>query len=294
MVKKENKREKEAIFIDFDGTLYDREKNGISIKNIETIKKARESGIEIYLCTGRSMASLKQLGATEKLKLDGWICVNGQEIYDEDLNILYSKIMNKEDTKNIIDYMQEHGKMAVIASTDKGFVLDNTNIYSYDSEKSLIELNEKYNTNWIKDDIDNHKVFNYSIIIDTEKITDAGLEEIEKMLNEEDDRYKVTRSHKHYFDITLKDCTKASAIEYVKNLKDITFTYGIGDAPNDHEMLKAVDIPVAMGNADNMTKEMCKFVTESVEKSGVGVFIDRMLERKIKKEIEPEVDLLSR
>ena len=47
-------------------------------------------------------------------------------------------------------------------------------------------------------------------------------------------------------------------------------TYAFGDSENDLPMLRAVDVPVAMGNALPQVKAMATYVTDRVEQAGVA------------------------
>lgn len=52
-------------------------------------------------------------------------------------------------------------------------------------------------------------------------------------------------------------------------------TYAFGDSENDLPMLKAVDVPVAMGNALPVVKEAATYVTDSVQRDGVVMALRR-------------------
>ncbi|GAM68497.1 hydrolase [Vibrio sp. JCM 19236] len=49
----------------------------------------------------------------------------------------------------------------------------------------------------------------------------------------------------------------------------------IGDAGNDHEMLKYAGLGVAMENADDVTKALSNVVTDTNNNSGVGIAIEK-------------------
>lgn len=55
-------------------------------------------------------------------------------------------------------------------------------------------------------------------------------------------------------------------------------TIAIGDSENDREMLLAVGMPVAMGNAREDIKEICHFTTKSNAEDGVAYAIYNLLE----------------
>ena len=47
-------------------------------------------------------------------------------------------------------------------------------------------------------------------------------------------------------------------------------TLAIGDSDNDAEMLRAVGMPVAMGNADAALKNLAKYITADCDHDGVA------------------------
>ena len=52
----------------------------------------------------------------------------------------------------------------------------------------------------------------------------------------------------------------------------------IGDSDNDAEMLRAVDMPVAMGNADAALKNLAKYITADCDHDGVAQAIYHIFE----------------
>ena len=51
----------------------------------------------------------------------------------------------------------------------------------------------------------------------------------------------------------------------------------IGDSENDLEMLRAVALPIAMGNATDAVKAVCRRETVTNAEDGVAAAIDRIL-----------------
>ena len=58
--------------------------------------------------------------------------------------------------------------------------------------------------------------------------------------------------------------------EIRKNHLNVTKVYAIGDSDNDAEMLRAVGMPVAMGNADAALKNLAKYITADCDHDGVA------------------------
>ena len=58
---------------------------------------------------------------------------------------------------------------------------------------------------------------------------------------------------------------------------DLSRAAAIGDSENDLEMLRAVALPIAMGNANDAVKAICKRETLTNAEDGVAAAIDRIL-----------------
>lgn len=58
---------------------------------------------------------------------------------------------------------------------------------------------------------------------------------------------------------------------------DLDHAAAIGDSENDFEMLRAVALPIAMGNASSEVKALCKWETDTNAEDGVAHAIDRIL-----------------
>lgn len=80
----------------------------------------------------------------------------------------------------------------------------------------------------------------------------------------------IDRSNNMY-EIIQKGFSKASGIEflceYLGKSKDDCYVFG--DSENDRAMLEAVPNSIAMGNASQPIKEICSYITSSVEDDGI-------------------------
>ena len=59
---------------------------------------------------------------------------------------------------------------------------------------------------------------------------------------------------------------------------DLSRAAAIGDSENDLEMLRAVALPIAMGNASDAVKAVCKRETLTNAEDGVAAAIGRILD----------------
>ena len=87
------------IFIDVDGTLVDYE-NHLPESAVLAIRKARENGHKVYICTGRSKAEVYQ--TIWDIGLDGMIGGNGSYVEDNGEVILH-RLISLEQCKRIVD-----------------------------------------------------------------------------------------------------------------------------------------------------------------------------------------------
>ena len=75
--------------------------------------------------------------------------------------------------------------------------------------------------------------------------------------------------------MTAEHVTKATCLAQLAEHFGATLdeTVGIGDADNDRAMLSSVGFPIAMGNANDEIKAICKCITKDNDHNGVGAAI---------------------
>ena len=73
-------------------------------------------------------------------------------------------------------------------------------------------------------------------------------------------------------EITAKNVDKGKGLSELAKYLGINMsqTIGIGDADNDISFLKVVGLPIAMGNANNKVKELCKVITDDNDHDGIS------------------------
>ena len=67
------------------------------------------------------------------------------------------------------------------------------------------------------------------------------------------------------------DVSKSEALKWVADKLGITMdeVMAFGDSDNDIDMLKAAEIGIAMGNANDVTKAIADYVTDDCDKQGI-------------------------
>lgn len=272
-----------CIAIDMDGTLLNKD-HQISEENISAIKKAQEQGIEVVIATGRSYPEaiyiLKEAGIICPV-----ICTNGAEVRSVDGEIIEFRPLKKEVGRQIVKILDKHdvyvefftSKGIYSANMDKGISI----FKDYAAKAHGDELEDKLEsllqerTEFIKevDSFDfifedpNHHIYKllaFSIEGQQLEKTQLDLEMIEGIA--------VSSSGFNNLEINSVEAQKGLALETYTKQRDISLmdTMAIGDNYNDVSMFQRVGRAVAMGNADEVVKSKCHFVTATNEESGVG------------------------
>ena len=260
------------IFFDLDGTLLNEEKQILN-ENKEAIKKARENGIEVVICSGRQQSQVRfykeEAGAGRYV-----ITTNGAEIYDTEADEqLFNCSLEKDFCKEFYNYIMEKGLF---------FRLDTKYARYFNQEKNRIMneilFNEEPNRFFKENDILQISVGS----IDSKKIDDT-IQYLKKFSDIKiENRYiaKLTAGPLDIINIINKNASKGNAIrglcKYLKiNLEDAVC---FGDDSNDISMFQIVGHPVAMGNAFDELKLIAKEVTKKNDEPGIAEVLNRLIE----------------
>lgn len=263
------------IFLDVDGTLVDYE-NQIPKSAIEAIRKARENGHKVYICTGRSRAEIYP--ELWDIGLDGMIGGNGSYIEDKG-NIVMHKVLSLDECKKIVDWLHSKKLEFYLESNNGLFASEN---FETVGEKTIQEYSKR------KGQADSETLTIRKAFPEMkfgEKLYRDDLNKISFILNSYDDYLEAKKVFNElevntwggqgeialFGDIGVKDINKGLAvtklIEYLNaNLEN---TIAFGDAKIDIPMFKCCKIGVAMGNGGPEIKNIAHYITDSVENDGL-------------------------
>lgn len=93
------------------------------------------------------------------------------------------------------------------------------------------------------------------------------------------DRFSVFSSGNHNFEIVNKHTSKGASLERLASNLSISLeeTMAFGDNYNDLSMFERVKYSVAMGNADENIKSICKLVADTNYNNGVAKMIYKFI-----------------
>lgn len=242
------------VFFDIDGTLLPFGKSQIPESTIQSIKKLREKGIRVIVATGKSLKQMLDT-AVSKIEFDGYITLNGQLCYDEDMHMFFGTPIDENE-------------MQVLAQAFRGKKIP----------FSLISEFTRY-INYVDDEVVRHNVETNSKVPEINKYHGEKIYQITAYTSQRNvdilknilDYCDVTYWAEGAIDIYAKGGGKMNAIKtWVDRFGfDQKQTMAFGDGANDAQMLKYCNIGVAMGNGVEITKTLADYVTDDVNKDGV-------------------------
>lgn len=262
---------KKIIFFDLDGTLLTSRRE-ILKENIDTIKKIREKGIEVCLCSGRQKEAIRKY---QKLSGAGKyiICTNGAEIYDTEAeDELYAAPLEEEVCIKLFEY----------ATANNIFMRIDTKYGRYINFPEYQILGEVLMEEDYKKFFRENKVLQFSV----GSLTSEIIDKIEEGINKTGYMKVVNRfvssiipAKLHVLNIVNSSVSKGNAIlGLCKYLKiDPKDAIGFGDDFNDIPMMQAVGYGVAMGNASDDVKKLAKEVIATNDEPGIAEFLNKLI-----------------
>ncbi|MDY6430023.1 MAG: HAD-IIB family hydrolase [Bacilli bacterium] len=253
-----------AAFFDVDWTLYDHEQHKYIESGIEAIKRIKEKGIKVFVCSARPFDSLDKFGVFNLgIDWDGYIGSAGSIAVVRE-KIVYKSLMNKQDVKKFLKYCDKYNLCAEIILPQGRLLYGKPNEYV-----------EKY----------------YGVYADTlpeegevgdKEVTGALLfapEEFDKELEEILPNLIYYRFFETGLDVMPRLHKKGFAIK--KILEEIgvkpSEAIGFGDDTQDITMKEGLDTLVCMGNGKDDVKEAADFVTKEISEDGLAFAIEKYL-----------------
>lgn len=261
------------IFIDIDGTLYSPEINAVPYSAMDAIKKAKDNGHKLFVCTGRSLSAASLF---LNLDVDGFVFSVGSVIYVNHKRIFDSPLTN-EQVEEIIK-VANRNKLGICIEGNAGAYYDeraSNHIYNYfaSSANNIDEGAKMVIDNGFftmeNRDLRDH-IYKACLYAKNEN-------EIEKVKNDMPEGFQCLVTMRNMeldsicAEVTLAAITKSTAAQIVCESYGATLNdaIAIGDSLNDFEMIKDCGIGVAMGNGCDEIKEIAQFVTTDILEDGI-------------------------
>jgi len=268
------------ISLDMDGTLLSSDHWTVPQRNIEAIRRAHEAGIAVTINTGRMLEDAsdfcRRLGLPCML-----IAADGTRAADgllPDANVFYRKGFDSVDVHAVLDILMptdlkinvfEDGRVSTRYGRDRSEY--------HLVKRGLIEVT--YGEDQVRAAANRNII---KVYVEGTEGDLACIEEMKKRIRAALPHLQVTNSGTFNIEIIPRDAGKGAALAAMATYLGLERenVMAVGDANNDLSMLEYAVHSVAMANADEEIKRVCRYETKSNDECGVAWIIERVLETK--------------
>lgn len=243
------------LFVDIDGTLFDHKSQTIHPSTIYALHKVQETGIQVFLSSGRNYYMSKELGVMDAFPFDGAVFLNGGVVKMKNQIIQTYPIANATQ-KKLVEYALKH-QVSLIGLKDDEIFLSTPRSQVLDGLFEYLLIAPPPYKVWKENDAVQFLM----------AITEEHDQELLSLFKD----ITLHRFHKNGLDIMNLGNSKALGIQTLLEQLDVKpeECIAIGDGGNDIEMLSYVGLKIAMGNANLKLKSIADFVTTKVTEEGI-------------------------
>ncbi len=259
-----------VIITDYDDTFIKKDKT-VSKTQLKSVKDFILRGGYFIVCTGRMIQGIKP--RLQKDGIDGYFaCFNGAYIENlKDNTVVFSnKIANSICIKASI--FAEKTGLNLQAYDQTHFITANENSFT-EFYKNVIGVSHKA-VGKLSEYFSNTKDGSYKLMFcDQKEKLDEHFNEIYAIFSPD---CEVIRSNDIQIDINSKGITKGNAVKTISQILNLPINQIIcvGDSGNDIPMLTSGAISMAVDNAKESVKKVCKYVVPSNDNDAIKYIID--------------------
>lgn len=280
------------IVSDLDGTFLNSEHEVIP-ENVEALKAAQDKGLEIALATGRNygnaLALCQQVGLRPHI-----ISNNGAFVYDKNGDQIKAIGLDKGHIKGALDWLECRKYFYTVCTDHHAYMPTNSHMIMTSDYANAVSRIDEMAPEAFQERVSNflaadHVVFvdNFNQILEQDLVfgsISAITHDCDKLRlgREYFGHYEgmaMTIAGKDIFEMIHPSVSKGNALEHLTAHLGVTLddVMAFGDNYNDISMLGKVGISVAVANAEEDVKKICKYVSLSNDEKGVAYMIDKML-----------------
>lgn len=256
------------VAIDLDGTLLN-SRHELSDRNRSALESAQQRGVAVVFATGKTRHAAE--GLIEALGIDApGIYMQGLITYNADGSVRARIVMDRESVSRVISLGEEFGFSALAYSDNRAFALRVDEFTTKLTEFGEPQAETIADWRELLDSFDINKVVLYG----EEDRVATMRRALEARL---DGAVHVTRANVDgMIEVLPANASKGQAVKTLLGELGIdpSNALALGDGENDIEMLQAVGIGAAMGNATQKLKDIADVIVPSNEEDGVAFALE--------------------
>ncbi|QIK57396.1 HAD-IIB family hydrolase [Erysipelothrix sp. HDW6A] len=242
----------DIFYFDVDGTLLDTKSHTFLDSTIYSLKKLKEKGYRVALCTGRTLDAIQSIGIPDFIEWDGFVLANGALVLDRNLDVIFRKALSPEWVSKLISLhkgtlLLEGDEIMMVNKPNETFLLS---MKHFNIDPNFPETNY---TNQVV-----YKVLSYGF-------NDLRQEDVDWILEDADFVYDIIKNR----EISPKNINKFLGVQALNNHLNTNISTGFGDGDNDVEFLEGVTFGVAMGNGTEGVKKVSDYETDPSWDDGI-------------------------
>ncbi|AWX69175.1 YcsE-related riboflavin metabolism phosphatase [[Mycoplasma] anseris] len=249
------------LVFDIDGTLLPFGVDELTPRMKEMFEKLKQNGYINVLCSGRDIFTVgKQINNPY---VDYFVGANGTFILDLKTNeYVFEKTIEYEDYKKFAEYAKENNLPYSFVGNKWGYYNELFNVDHW--------FYKPYKDKFISiDEFEKQNDKNYLITVSSKESHVLGAK-LSKFFEENNMNVWVLAEWDGGVFISAKGITKAVGLKILADLLGYSLEemVAFGDSENDVEMLEAVGLGIAMGNGEDVTKNVAKEICLPVTEDG--------------------------
>jgi Cof subfamily protein (haloacid dehalogenase superfamily) len=260
--------------IDVDGTLLDCS-HRLRAEVKEAVCRLPASGFEVALATARGPQAVREI--VQQFNFVPWlICFSGGWIGELELSTLQPKEVRLDlripisAARSILAEALNQGVEPNVFTPESWRVRSLTEEIA--EEARIVNLQPEISAELLSGSAEPSKIMLISRLESANRVLPRIENSIRSVCT-------VTFSKSNYLEVLPPGVNKAGALAALTQSLGISLEQvaAIGDGLNDVEMLKAVGLPIAMGNAIDVLKSKAKWIVRTNDEGGVAEAAERLL-----------------
>jgi Cof subfamily protein (haloacid dehalogenase superfamily) len=262
------KPEIELVLADVDGTLVTDDKQ-LTDRSVAAVRSLKEAGIKFAVTSGRPPRGMEMLVEPLALELP-LAAFNGGLFARPDMSVIEERAIDAGIVEAIVELIGEH-ELDVWLYRGSDWLLRDKDVAHEQKEADTVRFEPTVVESF--DGMTERIAKIVGVSDDLDAVAKAEADAREKF----GEHVSAARSQPYYLDVTHPEANKGAVLHYFSRQYAIPLERiaTLGDQPNDMLMFTDAGLSIAMGNAGEEVQQAATQVTESNEREGFAIAIER-------------------